>query len=282
METSKSHISGAASHEQCPMCRIRGADSRGDNMGRYPDGHAWCFSCGYYEPPDVEKEMFKAFQASPEWRKEEYEYDDNFINFPVDYSRYLPVAAAKWLGKYSITNTEIAKHRFGWSAQYQRLIMPVFDTDNRIVMWQGRAVFDRQPKYLTRGPVSDICHIIYPADWEFNKISQTGLIEVVITEGLLDAIKVGRITPAVPLWGSKASPKLLRKLSNQFELLGVWLDPDKISDAVRTAIRASQWIPSYVVSSTQDPKAYTEDMITNMLEMAGKPEHRVWKDDDKT
>lgn len=32
-------------HESCPSCGSR------DNLGRYADGHAYCFGCGYKEPP---------------------------------------------------------------------------------------------------------------------------------------------------------------------------------------------------------------------------------------
>jgi hypothetical protein len=33
----------------CPRCRERGEDSSGDNLGLFDDGHAYCFSCRYYE-----------------------------------------------------------------------------------------------------------------------------------------------------------------------------------------------------------------------------------------
>lgn len=33
-------------HEPCPACGSR------DNLGRFSDGHAWCFGCGHYERPD--------------------------------------------------------------------------------------------------------------------------------------------------------------------------------------------------------------------------------------
>ncbi len=31
----------------CPSCRKAGNDKHGDNLATYPDGGAWCFSCGY-------------------------------------------------------------------------------------------------------------------------------------------------------------------------------------------------------------------------------------------
>lgn len=35
--------------EACPSCRQAGGDTSGDNLARYPDGHAYCFACGYRE-----------------------------------------------------------------------------------------------------------------------------------------------------------------------------------------------------------------------------------------
>lgn len=36
-------------HEPCPACGSR------NNLGRYDDGHGWCFGCGYYERGDMDE-----------------------------------------------------------------------------------------------------------------------------------------------------------------------------------------------------------------------------------
>ena len=36
-------------HEACPSCRSIGADTNGDNLARYSDGSAYCFSCKFNE-----------------------------------------------------------------------------------------------------------------------------------------------------------------------------------------------------------------------------------------
>ena len=36
----------------CPQCRSNGADSKGDNLGVYDDGHKYCHSCRYYAKGD--------------------------------------------------------------------------------------------------------------------------------------------------------------------------------------------------------------------------------------
>lgn len=260
-------------HEACPACRAKGADTRGDNLARYPDGHAWCFSCGHYEPTDEERKMYALFRAAPDWRKAEIEANDDFLRFPDDFDRYIPKEGMEWFKRYGITNQEIIQHRFGWSQSQQLLIMPVFDKENRLLMWQGRFFKDNSKlKYLTKGPKSDIVHIVWPDGYSLNNqalFTEEGAT-VILTEGLLDAIKVGRVYPAMPVWGSKASLGQLRKLSRQFSRLGVWLDPDKTPDAVRTAIRASQFVPSFVVTSTQDPKNYMDHNIRWMVGAAGK------------
>lgn len=47
-------------HEPCPSC------GSSDNLGRFSDGHAWCFGCGYREPPtDGEERTSKPDQTRP-------------------------------------------------------------------------------------------------------------------------------------------------------------------------------------------------------------------------
>ena len=46
-QTEKSNI--FIRHEACPACKKNGADTKGDNLARYSDGSAYCFSCKYSE-----------------------------------------------------------------------------------------------------------------------------------------------------------------------------------------------------------------------------------------
>ncbi len=38
--------------ERCPRCEENGRDNSGDNLARYNDDHAYCYSCKYYEKGD--------------------------------------------------------------------------------------------------------------------------------------------------------------------------------------------------------------------------------------
>ena len=54
----------AVGKERCPECAKKGKDTRGDNLHRYEDGHAWCFSCGHREPSDAMRLLHNMMNAS--------------------------------------------------------------------------------------------------------------------------------------------------------------------------------------------------------------------------
>lgn len=239
--------------EPCPRCRAGGADRSGDNLVVYKDGHKHCYSCGRHEFADT----WVQIQQLVEDRVTYTDVPDE-LDFPND---YMPLGASlyskgalTWLRSYGITDSEIQKWRIGWSAERMQLIFPVWDVSGRLLMYQARN-FNGGPKYLTKGEKRDIMHLVG------NSASGT----VIITEDLVSAIKVGREYQAMPIWGAEVGLGLLKKLAERFDNLGVWLDSNKIRDAVKIALRASQYMPSFVVSSLMDPKDYSVDMIRKLV-----------------
>lgn len=204
------------------------------------------------------------------------------LNFPDDYTRSIPVEAANWLRKYGITRSELDTHRIGWSPSRELLIFPIYGEGETIIAWQGRnfgekweptqgangfgTLYRRVPskrKYLTFGPVRDIMHVVEPANSRWFDL-------LVVVEGFIDAIKVGRVAPAMPLWGSHMPLETIIRASKRFGRLAVWLDMDKAGEAVKTALRASQYMPATVISTACDPKDYNEESISQDIEMALK------------
>lgn len=52
--------------DRCPSCAKNGADTSGDNLAIYDDGHSYCFSCGYYDRGNksmIVNETFKDAKA---------------------------------------------------------------------------------------------------------------------------------------------------------------------------------------------------------------------------
>lgn len=244
---------------QCPNCAIQGRDRKADNLAVYKDGHSYCYSCHYYIPsPSIERLR----QESESKKAPKVKANDDLI-FPPDYMPLMDALGAKepqkWLRQYGIQDWEINKHRIGWSNTQSLLIFPVFDNDNNLIMWQGRN-FGEGIKYLTKGPKSDILHLV----------GQTARGVIIVTEDMVSAIKVGRTYQAAPLWGSEMSLGLIKTVATGFDVMGVWLDPNKTQKAVEIALRASQYIPTFIVVSTKDPKDYNTEAITEFVEIAGR------------
>ena len=235
-------MSHLITHSRCPRCANLGRDISKDNLGEYSDGHAYCYSCGYHKPGNLKSRIVSSDISET--------VTSGGLNFPEDYIKYIPREVYLWLNKYKLTHTEINQHKFGWSENRKLFVMPVYQGDE-LLMWQGRD-FSGNPKakkYLTHGPASDILHII---ESPLQDNDERDII--VVTEGLLDAIKVGRVYNAMPLWGSHMPLKTIRRLAMRFKRLGIWLDSDKLVEAVKTALRASQFIETFVVHSERDPK----------------------------
>lgn len=242
--------------QQCPRCAARGQDSKGDNLAVYDDGHSYCYSCKFYIPsPTIERlkqarkrEMTPPIKPSGDfWWPKDYQRLTDMPNCPGE--------AIKWLKKYGILASEIDKHRIGWSEEHLLMVFPVFDIDKNLKMWQGRN-FQAGPKYITQGPKSDFLHLVGRTD--------RGLC--VVTEDILSAIKVGRVYQAAPLWGADMSLAQIQQAATSFDNLGIWLDPDKTVDAVKLAMRTSQYIPTSVIVSKHDPKVYNEEQITEFVD----------------
>jgi len=244
-------------HEPCPRCRERGADTRGDNLVVYEDGHKWCFACRYWEPPTLSERVYPRKSEPP------------ILNFPDDFSPRIPVEAAGWLNKFGITMSEIRKNGIGWSDSRKLLIFPIKDGEGRLIAWQGRnfATYHtpeeavKARKYLTFGSIRDIMHVLEPPETAYQDL-------LVVVEGILDAIKVARVCPAMPLFGSNMPLGTILRASRRFGRLGVWLDSDKTPEAVKTALRASQYIPAVVIAMAEDPKTYPEEAIISLIEDA--------------
>ena len=266
---------GGIKREQCPRCKSLGRDTSRDNLAIYSDGHKYCYGCGYLDRGSIKDRLTrvpKAMKAT--------------IDFPDDFTESIPVEAAGWLRKYGITHSELKVHKIGYSPSRELLIFPIFGEGETIIAWQGRNFkkefidawgelddgtpfrYGQRPvppkrKYLTFGPVRDIWVVVEPPNSQWPDL-------LVVVEGFVDAIKVGRVAPSMPLWGSHMPLETIIRASKRFGRLAIWLDMDKAKEAVKTAVRASQYIPTTVIQTALDPKEYNEISIASDIETALK------------
>lgn len=244
--------------EQCPRCKANGKDNSQDNLAIYGDGHQWCYACGYHVPAPLENRIKTTITHTDASNK-----PPKTIELPFDASVNIPRDIEVRLETWGLTKALIAKHKFMWSNQKQRLIMPVYDIYGQLLMYQERSWDIGLRKYLTTGPCSDIMHVLYPTGYEGDKSV------VILTEDLVSAIKVSLYKPAMPLWGSDIPLKTIKRLASQFYVVGVWLDPDMKLKAIKDVLRISQYVPAFFIHSHLDPKFYNKEQIKEHIDICG-------------
>lgn len=221
---------GFLRHEPCPKCREVGNDRSGNNLARYSNGSAFCFSCGYLE---------RAERYSPQGGTRE-----SGDRPPRDLTPDIPSPNKEWLAQY-LTEEEIRKH-FVYSPSLQRHI---FQEGS---YWEARSV-TRQPKTLSHG------------DKPFILFGRGGTICVV--EDVVSAIKVGRVAAGLPLFGNSLPPDwmvLLAKLRPSRIL--IWLDPDMATQSWKLTRKMNSLCGcARSVRSEMDPKDYSTEQIREII-----------------
>lgn len=162
-----------------------------------------------------------------------------------------PLPARVWFYKAGLTNEDISILGAYWNEYMQRVVIPV-RVAGRVVFWQARNPFtDGRPKYIS--PSVDRQDIV--AAFGDGPC-------LVLTEDILSAYKVGKVTEAWSLLGVKVPDKILARLVKQGKPIKVWLDPDwnapgrpgQVAASKIRKVLASVGIASDNILSRADPK----------------------------
>lgn len=170
--------------EPCPECGSR------DNLGRYSDGHAYCFGCGHYEP---------ATDAPPH-KKERTRMAAGLITggeFKALTSRGITEETCRKFG-YTVAHTQSGK---------VVQVAPYYDAQGNIVAQKVRPK-NKDEMFMT-GDAKDV--LLFG-----QQLWGSGGRKVVVTEGEIDAMSVsqaqGNKWPVVSIpKGAKAARKELAK-----------------------------------------------------------------------
>src|SRR5712664_1467186 len=182
----------ASRAEPCPKCREKGRDRRGNNLQRWPDGHAHCFACTYHEFNETGTTGYMGNILEVEQLKKNKMFEQPTISLPQDASVNIDSVALTWLARYDIEMNEVEQYKFRWSASKQMLIFPFYANDfeehrlkDKLMGWQGRS-FDpkSQLKYYKVGGFIDFYNVL-------NFEEGVG-DELIVVEDYISAIKVAR------------------------------------------------------------------------------------------
>lgn len=193
-----------------------------DNLARYDDGSAWCFGCSYYERGSLKD----AKPKSPV--KTSF---TEVATLPPAWERKL------LLGGYTASERAL----FTYSPDMDRLVF-------RLGEFAEARSLTKQPKVLSFG--TKPFHVFGEG------------VPIVVVEDVFSAIKVGRVTSAVPLFGAVISKPWAMLLSKITKDVIIWLDEDKYNEAVKQGkmLRLLN-LNVRVINSPQDPKMYTDQEL---------------------
>lgn len=225
---------------------------------------AYCFRCGnvgfegFGYQNLAELERLRTLNATAQEVSNE---------LPADLSPSIPAGPARWLFKAGLSVLRAGHRGVGWSERLQRIVLPLYGSDGELLYWQARAVLPGQtPKYINP-PIAkaDLLYRCIPDDADFS--------EVVVTEDILSAIRVGLHCPAVSILGTKTSDQQAAQLA-KYSRVTYWLDPDEAGQQGNRAgtRKLSLVTDTRVINSDVDPKNLSDRRIRELLGLP--PNHR--------
>jgi len=232
-------------HESCPSCGSR------DNLGRYSDGSAYCFGCGYKERGEK-----SPFIGERDGKNESV---PDGVRFPEDSTNIVVGTGLEWLAKYGLDAGDAFRAGFKWSPYWQQLLMPFYDEDGKLCCIQAKN-FD--PKRAAKAKYYNVGEKVQSRTI-YGKQGGT----LVLTEDALSALVVSKVADAKPLLGTSIPREQIAGFKGPYTRLVVWLDADKWREGRSIADQAKLLgMKTKTLLTDKDPKEYSVDDIKGLLQ----------------
>ncbi len=261
MKTASTLPPGQSTRINCGGCGGKKTASV-TNMGKKYVKH--CFKCKETET-ETPPPMTAAERLEMKRKAEAFEAQEPRL--PDDFTTDIPVEGLLWLSKGGLHLNDIRRYGFGFSEELRRVIMPVVGRSGKLEGVQARRV-DADgvgPKYL--GQVWSGPRPVWASSWEVER--PRGIPEVVLTEDILSAARVGKVCPAWSLLGTNLMPAVIGKIAEAgIQTVHVWMDDDDAGiNARRKMLRqlGAVGINAKGVISNRDPKHHTLEEIEELI-----------------
>lgn len=200
----------------------------------YPDGSAYCFSCGYTKS-----------RTGIQYQKKD---SGKIYSLPKDLTWDMPINVQKWLYKY-LDRSDIVKYRVSYSPYWDQIVIPI-----GLNGYLSRNFSKDKPKWYFRGDK--------PSDYIIH-----GNDTLILCEDILSGIKIHKAGYSVHvLFGTNIPIEVARKLYKRFKQVRVWLDMDAQTKSLRSVLRLQQLLRDVGTIVTQhDPKEYHTDQIKEFV-----------------
>lgn len=247
----------------------------------------YCFRCSPTEGAKFHPHGELSIKQIMERKAATQELINNSVYLPKDFTLDIPDIGRVWLLKGGISQALATAYGIGYSPYYQRVIIPVLK-DGELDAFIARSVTGERPKYIAK--MRNPENALFISD---SKMSHTtpeyqearNAFDLVITEDVLSAIRVGRFTTSAALLGTSLSSSVLSQLEKSLRLrrtnalawwepqedsvrVAVWLDPDKAGRRGASKIESRLSMVGWSVrriSSSADPKRLSDRDIAQIL-----------------
>ena len=183
------------------------------------------------------------------------------MRLPLDYTKEIPAQGLAYLYVRGVTDADIKRWKIGYSPKYSRVILPVYEGRN-LVFFQGRTILSitrDNPKWMNVWK-SGRKDTFFVANQMFSH-------EVVVVEDILSAIRVSHTADAYAMLSTHIPEDLILTLSEKYQSILLWLDPDKRMKIMMLARRYLAFgINARSITSNKDPKYYTNKQIRRLID----------------
>lgn len=239
----------------------------------------WCFRCKetYFEAHGV-LSLAELKQRAVDLDALVYSKE---IKLPLDLTDTMPGYAAAWLLRAGIPLRIAKYYSIQYSPKLDRVVLPVY-RKGMLAAYTMRSVKDK-PKYIERQVDEAVIFVSDPAlILDEGQDTDYGL-DIVITEDILSAIRVGRILASAALLGTAVGDAKVGALLETPVIaeavakcrgkdvrprIGIWLDADKAGRiAARRLARRLELLghSALRIKTDKDPKRYSNREIRSIL-----------------
>lgn len=240
-----------------------------------PEGwSAYCYRCsdkGWNPKPLPSLAERMARKQAQREAEQAMEHDPRPPYPPVFDVAQWPLKARVWLYKAGLFNDDIKQLGAYFHERSQRVVLPVMQA-GKLVYWQARDVglCDLgSPKYIN--PKVNKAELVAAYGTGTN---------IVLTEDILSAFRVGMATEAWSLLGTKLLTPVLARLIADGRPVIIWLDSDKPGQDAATRISrslANVGVRHHNIVTDLDPKNLSRHEIEEVLNVA---RHQLASDDE--
>lgn len=231
---------------------------------RSPLGYrAYCHRCGLslFQKEQISLQDFKKLRDNENDYKRQYD-------LPKDFTVDLPTSAKLWLLKAGIDHETWSAYNIGYSDKLDRVILPVHGSTNELVGSIARSLKATGPKYISALPSYTIFDSLQGRE---PMAAHKYAFDLILTEDLLSAIRVGRFVRSIALLGTGSSDTYLGRILGKLDKanrVGVWLDPDNAGQLATPALIRSlgmAGVQTTTIKSKRDPKLHSDREIQEYL-----------------